>query len=174
LSEGAPEADSTPKLVPLISADLHFRGFSESHADSRRMQPDTFFYGHVFPSSFWNPTPGLYTRFGRVNELLRDVDDRLVIMGSGDEVILRFDARALEAPRAGWTRDFLVKVDGWAKDRDPNTAFSSSVLPLPFHGMSRYPYPRNEHYPRDPAHDDYQRAYNTRQAAPQIPALELR
>ena len=56
------------------------------------------------------------------------------------------------------------EVDGWAKDRDPNTAFSSSVLPLPFHAMSRYPYPVTEHYPRDAAHDDYQRTYNTRPA----------
>jgi len=167
LSENARDVDA-PKLLPLISADLHFRGFSEAHIDSRRMQPDTFAYGHVLATSFWNPTPGLYTKFGRVDELLRDVDDRLTIMGSGDEVTLRFDAKALDAsrdaPRAGWTRDFLIKVDGWAKDRDPNTAFSSSVLPLPFHGMSRYPYPENEHYPRDAAHDDYQLTYNTRQA----------
>ena len=75
-------------------------------------------------------------------------------------------------PRAGWTRDFLLKVDGWAKDRDPNTAFSSSVQPLPFHAMSRYPYPANEHYPRDAAHEQYQRAWNTRPAAALLPALQ--
>jgi hypothetical protein len=168
LSENITDPGVAPKPIPLLSADLHFRGFSESRIDPRRQQPDTFFYGHVLPTSFWNPTPGLYTRFGPVNELLKDVDDRLVIMGSGDEVTLQFDSRALEAPRAapqqGWTRDFLLKVDGWAKDRDPNTAFSSSVLPLPFHAMSRYPYPAAEHYPRDAAHDDYQRSYNTRPA----------
>jgi hypothetical protein len=87
-----------------------------------------------------------------------------VIMGSGDEVALQFDSHALAAPHQGWTRDFLLKEDGRAKDRDPNTAFSSSVLPLPFHAMSRYPYPATEHYPRDAAHDDYQRSYNTRSA----------
>jgi hypothetical protein len=127
LSEGASDAGGcTSADISGLSADLHFRGFSESRIDSRRQQPDTFFYGHVSPASFWNPTPGLYTKFGRVDELLKDVDDRLVIMGSGDEVTLKFNA-AMEAPRAGWTRDFLLKVDGWAKDRDPNTAFSSSV-----------------------------------------------
>jgi hypothetical protein len=125
----------------------------------------------VNAASFWNPTPGLYTRFGPVDELLRDVDDKLVVMGSGDEVALRFLSRSLEAPRPGWLRDYLLKVDGWAKDSDPNTAFSSSVNPLPFHGMSRYPYPANEHYPRDPVHDNYQRAYNTRPARTVIPAL---
>jgi Tfp pilus assembly protein PilF len=172
LSEDVSNVGVVPKLIPLVSADLHFRGFSESRIDPQRKQPDTFFYGHVSSTSFWNPTPGLYTRFGRVDELLRDVDDRLVIMGSGDEVSVQFESKGLEAPRPGWTRDFLLKVDGWAKDRDPNTAFSSSVLPLPFHGMSRYPYPENEHYARDTAHDDYQRAYNTRPARALIQPLD--
>ena len=38
---------------------------------------------------------------------------------------------------------------------------------LPFHAMSRYPYPANENYPNDAAHDRYRREYNTR------PALRL-
>jgi hypothetical protein len=101
--------------------------------------------------------------------LLWDVDDQLVIMGSGDEVRLQFGV--ISPPRPGWTRDFLLKVDGWAKDRDPNTAFSSTVEPLPFHAMSRYPYPAREHYPRDPAHDSYQRTFNTRPAETLIPPL---
>jgi hypothetical protein len=172
LSEGASDAGVTPKPVPFDSAELHFRGFSETRIDPQRKQPDTFFYDRVSPTSFWNPTPGLYTRYGRVDNLLRDVDDQLVIMGSGDEVSLKFPVAALPTLRAGWTRDFLLKVDGWAKDRDPNTAFSSTVQPLPFHGMSRYPYPANEHFPRDAAHDSYQRTYNTRPAAVLLRPLE--
>ncbi len=160
LSEDVADSAVAPMPVALDSAELHFRGFSASHIDPRRQQPDTFFYGQVSPASFWNPTPGLYTRYGSVDTLLRDVDDQLVIVGSGDEVRLQF--KTPNPPRAGWTRDFLLKVDGWAKDRDANTAFSSSVEPLPFHGMSRYPYPAGEHYPRDAAHDKYQRTYNTR------------
>ena len=171
LSDDVTDGGAAPALVPLDSADLHFRGFSESRINPERKQPDTFFYGHVSPASFWNPTPGLYTRFGPVDALLRDVDDQLVIMGSGDEVRLQFRAASLSPPRQGWNRDFLLKVDGWAKDRDPNTAFSSSVEPLPFHRMSRYPYPRDEHYPRDAAHDTYQRTYNTRPAQGLIPPL---
>jgi hypothetical protein len=172
LSENVADPGVAPKPILLLSADLHFRGFSESRIDPQRQQPDTFFYSHVSRDSFWNPTPGLYTKFGRVDELLRDVDDRLVIMGSGDEVTLEFDSQAAEAPPAGWTRDYLLKVDGWAKDRDPNTAFSSSVLPLPFHGMSRYPFPATEHYPRDATHDDYQRSYNRRPAVALIRPME--
>ena len=172
LSEDLTNENITPKRVPLISADLRFRGFSETRIDPQRRQPDVYFYQHVSPTSFWNPTPGLYTRFGRVDELLREVDDRPVIMGSGDEVRLQFRADSPGTPRAGWTRDFLLKVDGWAKDRDPNTAFSASVAPLPFHGMSRYPYPSGEHYPRDAVHDEYQRTWNTRPAQVSIQPLD--
>jgi len=165
LSEGASQAQVRQQEVPLLSAGLHFRGFSRTQVHPERKQPDTFFYDSVSSNSFWNPTPGLYTRYGDVRELLRDVDDRLTILGSGDEIRLQF--AALPAPSAGWTRDFLLKVDGWAKDRDPNTAFSTSVEPLPFHAMSRYPYPVGEHFPDDAAHQRYREEYNTR------PALRL-
>lgn len=169
LSEDTGGAGVSPAAATMESAQLHFRGFSASRIDPLRKQPDTFVYGRVSPVSFWNPTPGLYTRYGAVDELLRRVDDQLVVMGSGDEVQLQFEA--LAPPAAGFTRDFLLKVDGWAKDRDPNTAFSASVDPLPFHAMSRYPYPSGEHYPRDAGHDRYQRVYNTRLADTQIAPL---
>jgi len=149
------------------SATLHFRGFSAAHIDPARKQPDMYSYAPVTPESFWNPTPGYYTRYGDVLELARDVDDKLIVMGSGDELKLRFRADELPALPAGWKRDFLLKVDGWAKDRDPNTAYSSSVEPLPFHAMSVYPYPEREHFPNDEAHRRYRREYNTR------PALRL-
>ncbi|HVP00353.1 MAG TPA: FG-GAP-like repeat-containing protein [Bryobacteraceae bacterium] len=167
LSETAGPAEAHQQRLPLASADLRFRGFSESVIDPKRQQPDTFLYNNVDTPSYWNPTPGMYTRYGDVRELADRVDDKLIIMGSGDELRLLFDAASLAPPPAGWTRDYLLKVDGWAKDRDPNTAFSQTVEPLPFHGMSRYPYPANEHFPDDEAHRHYQREYNTR------PALHL-
>jgi hypothetical protein len=162
---GNPEVRQT--AAALDSADLHFRGFSAAHIDSRRKQPDTYSYVPVSPASFWNPTPGMYTRYGDVAELARDVDDMLIIMGSGDELKLHFRADSLPPVPPGWKRDFLLKVDGWAKDRDPNTAYSTSVEPLPFHGMSVYPYPATEHFPADADHARYRRGYNTR------PALRL-
>ncbi len=167
LSEGPSAAAERPAVLPLGSADLHFRGFSATQIDAERKQPDTYYYGSVSPTSFWNPTPGMYTRYGDVRELLLAPDDRMVIMGSGDELRLSFSAKSLPPIRPGWTRDFLIKVDGWAKDRDPNTAFSASVAPLPFHQMSRYPYGPGEHFPNDAGHEAYRRQYNTR------PALRL-
>jgi Tfp pilus assembly protein PilF len=160
--------------IPQLSADLHFRGFSATRIHPERKQPDQFIYASVSPASYWNPTPGNYTRYGPVRELLESVDDRYVIMGSGDEIRMRFDARALPGLPAGWKRDFLLKVDGWAKDRDANTAFSQSVTPLPFHAMSRYPYPDNEQYPKDIIHRDYQERYNTRPALVLIRPLVAR
>ena len=50
-----------------------------------------------------------------------------------------------------------------AKDGDLNTAYSQTVEPLPFHGMSSYPYPEEEHYPEDPRHQEYRKKFNTRQ-----------
>lgn len=158
---------NTLTVAPLLSADLHFRGFSRVTIDPERKQPEKFDYSTVADTAMWNPTPGYYTRYGDVTPLLTDVDDRPVILGSGDEMTLRFSATGLPPLPAGWKRDFLLLVDGWAKDADPNTAFSQSVLPLPFHGMASYPYPASQEYPSDRAHAAYQREYNTR------PALRL-
>jgi hypothetical protein len=166
---GAPQVRQSP--VPMLSGDLHFRGFSQTRIDAERKQPDTFLYGQLDTGSFWNPTPGMYTRYGDVRELAQAVDDKLILMGSGDELRLVFDGSKLPALPAGWTREFLLKVDGWAKDRDANTAFSNSVEPLPFHAMSRYPYPAGEHYPDDEEHNRYRREYNTRPALRLIRAL---
>jgi Flp pilus assembly protein TadD len=153
--------------LPALSADLHFRGFSRPTIDPQRKQPEEFNYQIVSDTSSWNPTSGNYTRYGDVNPLLAAPDDRMVLMGSGDEIRLRFSARNLPPLPAGWKRDFLLLVDGWAKDADANTAFSQTVLPLPFHAMSSYPYPAGEHYPQDDFHKEYLRQYNTR------PALRL-
>ena len=165
------ENNDTPPVrmtpVPIASADLHFRGFSKASIQPERKQPEVFDYQNVSATSMWNPTPGNYTRYGPVGALLAEADDRMVIMASGDEIRLRFDGTKLPAVPSGWKRDFLLLVDGWAKDADANTAFSQSVPPLPFHAMSRYPYPANEGFPGDAAHAAYVREYLTR------PALRL-
>jgi tetratricopeptide (TPR) repeat protein len=153
--------------IPMAAADLHFRGFSRATIDPERKQPESFDYQATSSTSMWNPTPGNYTRYGEVQDLLRDLDDRMVILGSGDEIRMLFPSAGLPALPAGWRRDYLLLVDGWAKDADANTAFSQSVLPLPFHGMSRYPYPAGEHFPDDEAHRGYIHEYLTR------PALRL-
>src|ERR1035438_8449643 len=149
------------------SAGLHFRGFSTPVIHPQRKQPEGFDYANWMPVSMWNPTKGLYTRYGDVLPLIQAIDDRLVVMGSGDQLRLLFPERAAGPLPAGWKRDFLLFVDGWAKDADANTAYSQTVEPLPFHAMSQYPYKNGEHFPDDAAHRQYREQYNTR------PALRL-
>jgi hypothetical protein len=155
-------------------AELRFRGFSKATIHPERRQPETFDYADVAFSSMWNPTPGLYTRYGEVTPLVTGTDDRFVIMGSGDELQLRFDGATLPPVPSGWARDFLLRVDGWAKDADANTAFSQSVEPLPFHKMTAYPYPSGERYPDDAAHRAYRAEFNTRPALRLIRPLHAR
>ncbi len=162
---GAPETRLTD--VHAETAALRFRGFSRVVIHPERKQPEYFVYAEDRPQAMWNPTRGLYTRFGDVRPLLTEIDDRLVIMGSGDELQLFFDAEAMPSLPAGWQRDFLLFVDGWAKDGDANTAHSQTVGPLPFHGMPQYPYEAPHRFPETGEHNLYREFYNTR------PALRL-
>lgn len=165
LSEETGEPEVVLTEIAPASAALRYRGFSRPVIHPERRQPERFDYQSWMPVSMWNPTPGLYTRYGDVRELLGEIDDRLVVMGSGDEIRLLFDAPP--PPPDGWRRDFLLFVDGWAKDGDANTAFSQTIEPLPFHGMSQYPYPEGERFPDGALHTLYREHYNTR------PALRL-
>ena len=152
-------------LLP-ASANLHFRGFSEVVIHPERKQPEYFIYDQLRPMIRWNwnPTPGFYTRYGHVQSLLGEVDDLLVVMGSGDELQLAFDAANVPALQEGWQRDFLLFVDGWAKDGDANTAFSQTVEPLPYHGMPQYPYDTPHAFPSDGLHKRYLEFYQSRPA----------
>ena len=146
--------------LAVAHADLHYRGFSKMTRDRHGFE--RFDYADVSLTGSWSPPAGMFTRYGEVTELLDTPDDMYVIFGPGDELAMRFDARGLPPLPAGWTRDFVFFADGWVKDGDLNTKFSERVTPLPFHGMSGYPYPDTEHYPTTPEHQEYLRKYNTR------------
>jgi hypothetical protein len=169
---GAPQARLTP--IDASAADLHFRGFSRVIIDPKRQQPEQFVYDDVRTVSNWNPTSGFYTRYGDVQSLVIKIDDKLIVMGSGDELKLEYPADRLPVVPPGWKRDFLLLVDGWAKDADANTAFSQSVTPLPFHAMSAYPYKSDEHFPNDAGHRQYLSEYLTRPALRLIRPLAAR
>ncbi len=174
LSEDAAAPRVRIREAEPVEAGLTLRGFSRVVLDSKRVQPERYEYAAWRPEAMWDPIPGIYTRYGDVLPLTRAADDRYVIMGSGDELRLAFNASAFGAVPAGWKRDFLLLVDGWSKDGDANTAFSQSVEPLPFHGMSRYPYPASEKFPDDAAHRAWREQYNTRRALKLLPRLARR
>ncbi|HSR51912.1 MAG TPA: tetratricopeptide repeat protein [Acidobacteriota bacterium] len=167
------EAPSTTALhdVPLARAVLDYRGFSKPIVDPQRRQPDTFDYQQWLPWTRFNQARGRYTRLGRVDRLLSEIDDRFVIMGAGDELRLSFEAGALPQLPPGHSRQYLLFADGWVKDGDLNTAHSSTVEPLPFHGMSAYPYGSDEHYPDTELHRRYLREDLTRPAVRQFHSL---
>ena len=152
------------------SADLHYRGFSEMYRPNPHA-PHLFDYQKVTTEAQWRDLAGYYTRFGDVSALLQEVDDMYVILNAGDEITVEFDAARLPDLKSGWVRDFILYSDGWDKDGDINTLTSQTVEPLPFHGMSAYPYPKTEHYPDDEAHQQYQREYNTRRVEHRLPPL---
>ena len=162
IATDAPATPVTVTTLPLLSADLHFRGISRMYRKGGRYGPHWFDYESVTTESVWRPISGAFTRNGDVRPLLGAPDDMYIVMAPGDETTLQFDAAAAPPLPPGWTRDFLLYSDGWIKDADMNTALGNTVGPLPFHTIREYPYAPGEAYPSDAAHDKYQREYNTR------------
>ena len=157
-SEPAPF--SIERIDPSV-ATLGWRGFS-AEVTPDGAEPFGYDYGRVSPTSPWKTMPGRYTRAGDVVPLLSAVDDQFVVSAPGDEIALSFDATALGALPSGWTRTYLLYADGFSKEMNLHSSSPDRLDPLPFHGMSRYPYPPPEHYPSTPAHDRYRATYNTR------------
>ena len=161
----ASDVKSSPVKVTTLaptSADLHFRGFSRMYRKGGRYGPYWFAYDDVTTTSPWRTIDGAFTRFGDVLPLLRKPDDMYVIMGPGDEATIEFDASSASSIPNGWTRDFLLYTDGWIKDSDLNTAYGTSVGPLPFHAIKSYPGAAGDSYPTDSLHQAYLREYDTR------------
>ena len=134
------------RLEP-VGAELRYHGVADRF---RRGGPDGPHWASYYEAQEvapWRPILGNRTRYGDVRELLLHDDSRYPVMGPGDEIVLSFDADELPELPGGWTRDFLIYTTGWLKDADLSTAAGWQVGPLPFHGMSSYPYGADESYP---------------------------
>ncbi|MFO0428816.1 MAG: FG-GAP-like repeat-containing protein [Planctomyces sp.] len=156
-----PEVPVQVTPVTLRSADLHYRGFSARIPDLVDFGPETMDYRQLERGYRWAPMEGMFTRYGDVLELLAEVDDRLVVMGSGDEITLKFAVPDAELP-AGWKRDFILHNTGWDKDADLNTVYGQTVEPLPFNSMSGYPWKSDETPMDSESYQEYLRRYQTR------------
>jgi hypothetical protein len=170
--------DTSAEQIPLhmtrldpISARLRWRGFSREITPDGR-EPYGYDYEQVSLSSPWKVMPGWYTREGDVRELLLKSDDMFVISKPGDEVSLSFDSSKLRPLSPGWTRTFLLYSDGFSKEMDINSASPDQVLPLPFHGMTKYPYTHPEAYPMTAARRAYLDKYNTRLVTAEVPSID--
>lgn len=151
------------ELAPEV-ADLWLRGFSDPIETEAADLPERFEWDRVARYPRWNQHPGMYTKLGDCLPLLGEVDDRFVILGAGDCLTLSFDAALLPPLKDGWRRDYLLYLDGWAKDRDHNAINVLEVEPLPFHAMSGYPYRADEHFPHGELHRRWRADWNTRSA----------
>lgn len=165
--------DNRQTLVP-FAADLHYRGFSEKYRKGGRYGPEWFEYEKVFTKPKWRDLTGNYTRYGDILPLLLEAEDQYVIMNAGDEITLEFNAESLPDLPDRWIRDFLIYSEGWVKDGDLNTAFGNTVEPLPYHGMTSYPYSKEDQYPQTLELQEYQRKYNTRKVSNEAFRNEIR
>ena len=122
--------------------------------------------------SAWGPTQstssGNFTRYGDVTALLQAADNMYVIGRQGDEVNLQFPVGNLTKLAPGMERDYFLFVACWFKDPPGQWGygFSFTTNPLPFIGMSGYPYTATQSYPYDAAHLAYIKEYNTRTIPP--------
>lgn len=125
--------------LPISSAELQYRGYS-TLLPRAADQPHWYDYNQMSGTSGWPIMDGYFTRYGDVREILSADDDRMVVMGSGDEMRLVFPMPEKPLPD-GWKRDFVLYSVGWDKDADLNTLEGQSSLPLPFKSMEAYPPP---------------------------------
>jgi tetratricopeptide (TPR) repeat protein len=161
LAKHLADAKLALKEVSARSADLHFLGYPREYSPDG-CQPNLLDYSNIERTLYWKLMDGDYTQFGDVTELVGEADDCFAIMGPGEELTLRFPAAAFGPVPEGRRRTFLLKTDSYCKDTDLHTAHPYTVGPLPFHGMSAYPYGPQEHYPDTEKTRRYQREYNTR------------
>lgn len=143
-----------PQLQELVPKEalLRYRGFSAKVAAGPTSPELPVYERLVGTVQRRRDLEGFYTRFGDVRDLLAAVDDRLVIMNAGDEIVLRFAAPP--GPSEGWRRDFVLEGDGWVKDGNHNTQHSRTVLPMPAHGQAY-----SESAPLQPADDPMVRTH---------------
>jgi hypothetical protein len=81
----------------------------------------------------WKTHQGSYTPLGDVLDLLRAVDDRYVVLSHGEAITADFPNAGLPPLPEGWTRDWLLHVDGFGKDMDIHSQHPDKLEPLPRH-----------------------------------------
>jgi Flp pilus assembly protein TadD len=147
--------------LPLSGSSLAFRGYPQQ-IDGETPGDLTYNYEKVSMTGPFSRQRGTYTRYGDVTELLKAADDHYVIFGSGEDIDLEFSAAPLPPLPKGWKRDYFFYANGYVKDMDFYEALPFTVAELPFRKMTAYPYPDMEHYPEDPASNEYRLEWNDR------------
>jgi len=129
-----------PRIHELLPhhASLHRLGYPQEYSPDGRL-PTLYDYHRIERGVHHKNLSGHYTRFGDVRPLLRETDDRYVIMGRGEELALAFAANVLPELEPGWTRTVVLVAQGYCKDMDLYTAAPDTTEPVPFRDMDGYP-----------------------------------
>ncbi len=117
----------------LMAAKLDYHGFSQKHRESADAT-ETYSFADASRAAKWPPLSGKFTTYGDTLPLLDQWDDHMVVMGSGDELKLRFSVPDQPLQRVG-NGILCSTVFGWDKDADLNTLVGQSSEPLPFKQM---------------------------------------
>jgi hypothetical protein len=151
----------TVRSLPLTQALLQRVGFAREYSPDGH-KPLIYDYHLNDATAPFHVLKGAYTRYGPVESLLACFDDKFAILGPGDEIALRFSADSLPLLKAGTTRSFILVSHAYCKDMDLYTATPRTLEPLPFRGMTNYPFAPGEAYPRTRGNQAYLREFNTR------------
>ena len=114
--------------LPIAEARLARTGFARRYTFDQRLP----YYDYADRSPFWDTKypVGFYTDFGPVEPLVTEANNAFAIFGPGEELHLEFEAPA--NPPAGFRREVVLEVRGFAKDMDLYTDSGETVEPLPF------------------------------------------
>jgi hypothetical protein len=124
--ESCPQAHL--QILPLISARLERIGFPHRTDGLQRLP--RYDFDRRIPQGDVHLQDGFYTRLGPIEALVRTQDDALAVFGPGEAVHLAFAIPSRALP-PGWTRTYVLEIDGWCKDNDRYTQNGSTVAPMP-------------------------------------------
>ena len=149
------------QTVPLAEASLRFHGYPRQVEGNPKAICGTCTRISV-PRGHMPTTPEISLPMEMYCHFWVRPTTEFVIIASGDEVALEFDPSSLPPVRPGWSRDYFLYADGFAKDMDFYESLSDTVEPLPFHAMPGYPYGAGTRYPISSEYLRYRLTYNTR------------
>ena len=130
LFERVPLADDALVEVRPRSAELRWRGFSELafRAPGQPRFPD---YDVVSQTpAFRVCLEGWHTAYGDVLPLLLAEDGKIIVLNSGDEMLLELPGEGLPPVPAGHRRSLMWRSVGYNKEADPNNSSIGNVWPL--------------------------------------------
>jgi hypothetical protein len=128
---------AVPELPPArvtLSHPGFVREISTSGRSPQAYDPARF---EAVATTSWT---GKLTRLGDVTPLLAAADDRLAVLGPGDELLVEFDPAGLPPLEPGFSRSFVLRTHGYCKDTAPTTQTGGHIEPLPYRAMPSYPH----------------------------------